>query len=236
MNLLKVILYFYARKISPGFVPSEKALVIDIGSGDKPFWRADVFVDDLTLGNVQRASESKTIHNIGKFVSGNVNKLPFTDNAFDFSFCCHLLEHVDDPAIAIREITRVSKAGYVEIPNGIIEAVQPFVSHIWFVYLNKKKLIFVRKSERMHEVLSLNENKFFPIIKNAGDPFIRFYWKGNIEFEIIDGLSTKEKYRSPKKLKRQKKSYNYYLIFVRIMRVFFYKKKNIPANLEKTRK
>ena len=61
MNIFSNIIYFYKRKIQPGFRIKKDAIVIDIGSGDKPFWRADVFVDDLSLGNVQRASETKTI-------------------------------------------------------------------------------------------------------------------------------------------------------------------------------
>ncbi len=220
------IYYFFVRKIQPGFLIKKKSLVVDIGSGDKPFWRADVFVDDLSLGDVQRASESKTIHNLGIFVDANVNSLPFRDKYFDFSFCSHLLEHVDDPAKAIGEITRVSKAGYVEIPNGIIESVQPFISHLWFVYINKKKLIFVRKSKKMHEVLTQNNNKFFPVINKSKDPFIRLYWNKKIEFEVIDPLKVKDKYYSPKKLPKTSVRKNYYIQLVKILRYFFYENKS----------
>lgn len=224
-NLYKELKYFYVRKVKPGFAVKKSSMVIDIGSGDKPFWRADVFVDDLSLGDVQRASETKTIHDMGTFVNANVNKLPFKNKEFDFSFCCHLLEHVDDPARAIKEITRVSKAGYVEIPNGVIETVQPFISHIWFVYRNENKLIFVRKSKKIHEVLLKNENKFFEAINKADDPFIRLYWKNKIDFEIINDLKKEDEYHSPKELGKLNRSTNYYLYFVKILRLFFYKSK-----------
>ena len=229
MNLIYNILYFYQRKILPGFKVKESDLVVDIGSGDKPFWRADVFVDDLSLGDVQRASETKTIHDIGKFVNANVMNLPFENKFFDFSFCSHLLEHVDDPHGAISEITRVSKAGYIEMPNGIIESVKPFVSHIWFVYKNGKKLIFVRKSKKIHEVLSNNDNNFFSVISKARNPFIRYYWKNNIECEVIDEFTENEKYHSPLKLKEKirRSSNNYYIFMVKIIRKFFYVDKNI---------
>ncbi|HVZ66635.1 MAG TPA: class I SAM-dependent methyltransferase [Patescibacteria group bacterium] len=235
MFLISNISFYYKRKILPGFKTSEKSLTLDIGSGDKPFWRADFFVDDLSLGDVQRASESRTIHDIGEFVDANVVKMPFKDKVFDFSFCCHLLEHVDDPAAAIKEITRVSKAGYIEIPNGIIETVQPFVSHIWFIYRNGNKLIFVRKSKRMHEILSKNGKVNIDMIVKAKEPFIRLYWKNKIEYEVIDNLKESEKYHSPTRFKKKKDSpaLNYHMLFVHIMRFLFYKKKNIKKSVYK---
>jgi hypothetical protein len=99
MNLLSSLRFFYNRKIEPGFKINQNALVVDIGSGDKPFWRADVFIDDLSLGNVQRASNLDTIHDLGMFVNANASKMPFREGAFDFSFASHLLEHVDNPAV-----------------------------------------------------------------------------------------------------------------------------------------
>src|SRR5215203_6173549 len=140
MNILSELKFFYSRKVQPGFNLRKSALVVDIGSGDKPFWRADVFVDKLSLGDVQRASNTKTIHDIGYFVDSDVTKMPFKTDAFDFSFCSHLLEHVDNPKEVIAEITRISKAGYMEIPNGIIETIKPFDSHLWFVFRKKDKL------------------------------------------------------------------------------------------------
>lgn len=230
MFIYSKIFYFYSRKILPGFKIKKNAHVIDVGSGDKPFWRADVYVDDLSLGDVQRASHTKTIHNLGKFVDANVNKLPFKNNAFDFSFCSHLLEHVEDPAKAIKEITRVSKAGYIEMPNGIIETVQPFVSHLWFVYRNKDKLIFVRKSNKIHQVLLENGKSFFDTINKENDPFIRMYWKKMVEVEVIDDLKKVDKYKVPKGFKTSKSSSNNYLLFVRILRALFHKEKDIPDN------
>lgn len=227
MNLYDNLKYFYLRKIKPGFAVKKTAFVVDIGSGDKPFWRADVYVDDLTLGDVQRASETKTIHDLGKFVDANVENLPFENKQFDFSFCSHLLEHVEHPGKAINEITRISKAGYIETPNGVIETVEPFVSHIWFVFKNSNKLIFVRKSKKMHEILLKNENKFTSVINKSKDPFIRMYWKNKIEYEIIDEYKNEEKYFSPKIIKLSNKSKNHYVILIKIIRFLFYKNKKI---------
>ncbi len=44
-------------------------------------------------------------------VKMDVQKIPFFDNEFDVVICNHILEHVDDDALAMREIRRVLKPG-----------------------------------------------------------------------------------------------------------------------------
>jgi SAM-dependent methyltransferase len=44
-------------------------------------------------------------------VKMDVQKIPFPDNHFDVIFCNHILEHVDDHTIALKELYRVLKNG-----------------------------------------------------------------------------------------------------------------------------
>jgi ubiquinone/menaquinone biosynthesis C-methylase UbiE len=44
-----------------------------------------------------------------RFRTGSVYKLPFSDRAFDTVLCSEVLEHVDDPSTAIRELKRVAR-------------------------------------------------------------------------------------------------------------------------------
>jgi SAM-dependent methyltransferase len=226
MNIFNSIKFFYSRKVLPGFKIDKDALVVDIGSGDKPFWRADVFVDKLSLGNVQRASHTNTIHNLGIFVDSDATKMPFKDGAFDFSFCSHLLEHVENPSAVIKEITRISRSGYVEIPNGILETIKPFDSHLWFVYQNKKKLIFVRKSEQMHDVLIKNGEKYEALLNKISEPFIKVYWRKEIDHEIVDIPSSKKFKSKVGNIVKPKTSVNFYILLVKIVRLVFYKNKS----------
>ncbi len=46
---------------------------------------------------------------------------PYPDNYFDFAVCSHLLEDVRDPLAVLREISRVSRAGYIETPSRACE-------------------------------------------------------------------------------------------------------------------
>lgn len=135
LSILWGILTFPRRKIFPGFRVDVNALVLNVGSGNKPFWRGDFFVDLLDSSNNQRHSGGKLLIIKDRIINANVEELPFCDKIFDFCFCSHLLEHVENPARAISEIVRVSKAGYIEVPNGIHEIIQPFNSHLWVTFL-----------------------------------------------------------------------------------------------------
>jgi len=227
MNLFSLLFLFYKRKIEPGFKIPGQAFVVDLGSGDKPFWRADIFVDKLSLGDVQRTSNTATVRKLGKFVDSDIASLPFKNKQFDFSFCSHLLEHVEDPKKVLKEIMRVSKSGYLEIPNGVLETIKPFHSHLWFIYLNKNKLTFIRKSKKEHEVLTQNSKDFEFLLVKINEPFIRMYWKRKIDYEIIDKLSKKEKYVSKRsKVKLSENENNGYMMLIKTLRLFFYKRKS----------
>jgi ubiquinone/menaquinone biosynthesis C-methylase UbiE len=220
---------FIDRKITPGFKIKKNELVIDIGSGDKPFWRGDVFLDNLNLGNKQRITGKSTVHNLGTFVNGDITKTKFKSKTFDFSFCSHLLEHVEHPDLVINEITRISKRGYIEVPNGLIESIKPFHSHLWFIYYVNNKLVFVRKTQKAHDILSQNGKHYQYLVKDIKNPFIRIYWKKNIPFEIVNEENKAKKFEviNTKATKQHENRFDYYMFLVILLRKFFYAKKVI---------
>lgn len=233
------ILYFYHRKILPGFRPKKNDLVIDIGSGDKPFWRANVFLDNLSLDNLQRSTYGDTVKGLGNFVNGDITKTQFKNKVFDFSFCSHLLEHVEKPDLVIQEIVRISKAGYIEVPNGLMEYIQPFPTHLWFVFISKNKLLFIRKGERLHQILTQNSENFPHLLSKVNSPFIRFYWKKEIEYEIVDSGNTFKKFFPPSIKKKGKKtlkknsfeemvSQKGYVFFIKLMRKLYTIENSVP--------
>ncbi len=226
------LFFFFKRKILPGFYIDKKSLVIDIGSGDKPFWRADVFCDNLSLGDNQRYSRSKIVRNLGLFFNGDISNMSFKDHTFDFSFCSHMLEHVEDPEAALREIMRISKSGYIEVPNAIVESIKPFHSHLWSIYCVKDQLVFVRKSSAMHNIILENGKRYRYLDHLIINPFIRLYWKDKINYRIINELGDESVFQgdgSPEHSEMRKNNINWYLILIKIIRFFFYVKKEIKS-------
>jgi len=116
----------------------EDALVLDVGSGDKPSWRADVlldrFPDDAHAG--QRSGTGRTRVDRPLF-DADAADMPFADGVFDYAICSHVLEHVTDPVGVVRELTRVARAGYIEVPEASAAKIVDFPSHLWWCRLDR---------------------------------------------------------------------------------------------------
>lgn len=235
---------FFKRKI---FIKNigEKDIVLDVGSGDKPFWRADVIVDKYINDNQQRHSGSIIYDSNKLFMNADVENLPFKDKVFDFVFCSHLLEHVENPDKAISELTRVAKKGYIEVPNAILELLQPFPPHLWFCMYDNNTLIFKQK-EKKNELLINNIGEFgkyiynnnifqYLLTRHINNIFICLYWKDEFKYKV---LKLKDKGNVYKYIEKETNTKNLFLrisfiiykLLYKTMVFLFYKKKNIKID------
>jgi len=125
--------------------------VLDIGSGGDPFPYAHVLVDRF-LGP-SRHRDGPLVRKGKPFVLADVHNLPFPDKCFDFVYCSHLLEHVDDPIQACAEIIRVGKRGYIETPTLGKDALFAWAKdmHRWHVVAIGETLCFFEYSQRQLE-------------------------------------------------------------------------------------
>lgn len=148
---------YQARNVKFGVKRGEK--VLDVGSGGEPFEKATHLVDMFPRDTQHRYNVLKT----GglPFIQGNVLNLPVKKKAFDFVYCAHVLEHVDDPAKACDELMRVARRGYVEVPTRISDVVFNFVMkpdfHKWHVTMMDNSLIFVEYGEWERQDTKCNE-------------------------------------------------------------------------------
>lgn len=136
MSLVQALRVFHQRRIA--LPVGEDALVLDVGSGDKPSWRADVLLDrfpgDEYAG--QRAGGGRARATRPLF-DADAAAMPFDDGVFDYAICSNVLEHVHDPAGVIRELVRVSRAGYIEVPEAASAKIVDFPSHLWWCRLDR---------------------------------------------------------------------------------------------------
>ena len=138
---------FHSRRIA---IPvGSDALVLDVGSGDKPHWRADVLLDryaDAEFGGQRSGRAAARITR--PLFAADAADMPFADGVFDYVVCSHVLEHVPDPAAVISEITRVGRAGYIEVPQAASAKILDFPSHLWWCRLDGSTLVFTAKHAR----------------------------------------------------------------------------------------
>jgi hypothetical protein len=141
------------------------ARVLDVGGWAAPFNRATHVLDVepyATRGGLgsygpppERFSEDTwVIHDMC-----SREPWPFADGFFDFSLCVTTLEDVRDPIWVCEELSRVSRAGYVEVPTVEAELMQyapgqgPWLGHLhhrWFCDREGDGLVFWHKDHSVH--------------------------------------------------------------------------------------
>ena len=152
----QVLLQNFAGKVFHAFVGYDEYLandlkiqpgerVLDVGGGQRPLKRADVSIDLDVEDGLHR--QGQIISREKPLVCGNVEELPFADNAFDVVCCRMVLEHVLDPVKACNELKRVAKRGFLETPNLFWEAFYGHPTHRWIVLWEAptRTLVFKRK-------------------------------------------------------------------------------------------
>ncbi|WP_156388631.1 class I SAM-dependent methyltransferase [Nocardioides sp. Root151] len=196
MNLPDRIRSFKERRIDVPVAPD--GLVLDVGSGDKPSWRADVLLDgypDEEFGG-QRSGASHVRVTRPLFVADAAD-MPFADGVFDHVICSHVLEHVPDPAAVIAEMVRVARTGYIEVPLAASSKIIDFPSHLWWCRLDESTspatLVFEAKTQpwfdtEIHEHLARTglDRKIDDFLN--GDHFhhhiIRVHWRGSVPYRV----------------------------------------------------
>lgn len=200
-------------------------MVIDIGGGRNPYYRADYVLD------IREFEEKKGYIAYGRgkspekfskktWISQNFYDLPwpFDDNYFDFSLCMGTLEDLRDPLPVIKEIQRISKAGYISTPTRAKESCPYIVNrhskehglvgyfhHRWVVEVSENKLVFKAKNPLIYK------NKKFQI-KDVQQQTLNFFWHNSFKAE--------EKYYGPvddawSDLQKFKKKHTYWVENIR---------------------
>jgi hypothetical protein len=134
-------------------------LVLDVGGWAKPLHRADWVIDLMPhasrglYGDLDPEPERFTAET---WVQADIcasEAWPFADGQFDFAVCSQTLEDVRDPVRVCEELSRVARAGYVEVPSRLEEQAWGvhgewvgWAHHHWLVDAVDGGLEFVFKS------------------------------------------------------------------------------------------
>lgn len=162
-------------------------LVLDVGGGHNPFYRANVVVDLLPDDDTQRGGALQVGHCF--FVEASGENLPFTDKGFDYIWSNHTVEHSENPVKFCKELSRVGERGYLGSPSEIYEVLwQAHEYHNWILNLRYGELIAVKKSDAIMKA-AYYSGKLFQVLQKKSPDFNRFYrrhfniFKVNINWE-----------------------------------------------------
>ncbi|MGD9705299.1 MAG: class I SAM-dependent methyltransferase [Acidimicrobiia bacterium] len=192
MALIRQLRSFYARRIA--LPVGADALVLDVGSGDKPHWRADVLLDRYAGAEhgIQRSGRAAARVPRPLF-DADAADMPFADQVFDYVVCSHLLEHVTDPGGVIDELVRVAKAGYIEVPRITSAKIADFPSHLWWCDLVDGELLFTAKErsqfdpdiERFVAEPGVGSDLQRLFDRNFDACIVRLPWIGSVRYRVV---------------------------------------------------
>lgn len=158
--------------------------ILDLASGHNPFPRATV-LSERNLGETRHRQQPFT-RDARPVVVLDIHHLPFADKSFDYIYCSHVLEHVDDPARACAEIMRVGKAGYIETPTAMKDALFGWaeeIGHRWHVTRVGRRLVFCEYEAGQRRGLG-SELWRRAVLSRLYHPFQDLYFPHQAEFNV----------------------------------------------------
>ena len=118
--------------------------ILDIGCNRDAVKYAQTVADIQNLSDFYREKNKK-------FVLIKNKDLPFEDNQFDFVYASHVIEHVEDVSYFIKELQRISKLGYIELPSmledNIILSENNIKDHKWFFQFDDVRNILLAEKK-----------------------------------------------------------------------------------------
>jgi SAM-dependent methyltransferase len=127
----------------------DKERILDVGSGADPFPKSSILAERYLTPTPHR--KAKILTGGKAVVVCDIDYLPFRNLTFDYVTCIHVLEHVDDPIQACRELQRVGKAGFIETPTLMKDALFGWAQgmHKWYVVSISNCLVFFEYNARL---------------------------------------------------------------------------------------
>lgn len=180
--------------------------VLDVGGWHSPMNRADWVLDIMPYATRNRGGAIRLVPDEPErftqdtFLQMDIcgpDPWPFADKQFDFAICSHTLEDVRDPIFVCRELNRVAKAGYIEVPSRLVESMRgierPFFCgyyhHRWLCEVEGTSISFQFKPAMLHAYRQFYLRRPWFRKVNPHYDAVWFFWQGSFDYRekvIID--------------------------------------------------
>lgn len=208
------------HKMSPEYLKSIKLInesfnIVDLGCGTNPLPQAKVAVDKYIepIHRIYGQGKSIDITRIEqtgrKFICADFENLPFESKEFDLAYSRHVVEHLEHPEKALKEMQRIAKKGIIMCPSIFAENIYGRTYHKWEITWRDNLIVFIEKRSKelwFGEGPKVIDGKTeipldcnpFDIILNDGDWYngncydkrlrklLRKYWYGH--FSIMENI------------------------------------------------
>jgi hypothetical protein len=173
----------------------DDAVVLDVGGWAAPLNRADWMLDvmpyesrgGLVAGGFGPGPERFAPE---RWVARDMcdrEPWPWPDGFFDFAVCVTTLEDVRDPIWVCSELSRVARAGYVEVPTLWAELLHwwegPYLGHEhhrWLCEIEDGGLVFLHKPHSIHADRRLRVHRRWTRELAVEDHLQGLFWEGEL--------------------------------------------------------
>lgn len=174
-------------------------LVLDVGGWHAPLNRADYIIDLMPFATRNQVGASGTHFwprerfTQETFIQQDIceGPWPFNDKQFDFVFCSNTVEDLRDPLAVCREMIRVGKAGFLEVPSRFVESTRgverPFYCgyyhHRWLCEIENNAIYFQFKPAQLHAYRRFYFRK--PWFKKPNPKYgaVSLFWTNSFSFQ-----------------------------------------------------
>lgn len=180
--------------MTPGEFLTEDSLVLEVGSGSNPWPRSDVLLDRFYVDETGQRGGTDIYRDSRPMVVAAGERLPFKTKAFDYAYTCHVIEHAEEIASMLDEMSRVAKAGFIECPNPLLERILDQEQHNWYIANRNDELLIVRKNHDTNRTTRIDKFYFHImsdhfLVRHNWPMFVtRLHWTGSIRYRITDDV------------------------------------------------
>lgn len=138
----KLLVKYFIRNFVNLLPDSNFKNIADIGAGEgylttilaRKYSQSTIYASDISSKLLDKLKAKNKFRNV-IFERANVKKLKYKNNYFDLIILCEVLEHINNPNIALKEIYRVAnKYVLISVPN---EPVWRVLNILRFKYLKR---------------------------------------------------------------------------------------------------
>ena len=157
--------------------------ILDIGCNRDAVKYAQTVADIQNLSSFYEDKDKN-------FVLIQNKDLPFKDNQFDFVYASHVIEHVEDVSYFIKELQRISKQGYIELPSmledNIVLSENNIKDHKWFFQFDDvKNVLLTERKRQLIEPFITHGVLFESLRKNFRSSLVlELLWENEINYEF----------------------------------------------------
>jgi ubiquinone/menaquinone biosynthesis C-methylase UbiE len=164
------------------------AKVLEIGPGHSPFSKATNFCG-WTMEEKGRLPNYKT-------ANASTEKLPYKDKEFDFVYCRHVIEDLWNPVNALKEISRITKAGYIETPSALCEMTKDVdggnnipwrgYNHHRYIVWNDRGTLNILPKFPIIEYIKFEEEKLQQLLEDPFNWCTFYHFEKDIKYKLYE--------------------------------------------------